>query len=87
MLCAVFRSYAGFINTSLTTQPPHAAAADPVAPVISLHVDETMIKASLDLYTFLLHLATRQALDKVVTSCDAEGLTAWRSLVAEGTQS
>ena len=75
---AVFRSYVGLINTSLT----HAEAAGPVALVIGLQVDETILEASLDLYHLLLHLTTAPALDRVVTSGDREGFKAWHSPVA-----
>ena len=67
----VFRSCAGLFmfNTPLTTRLPH----DRVALVNSLQVDETVLKASLDLYDLLLHLTKGPALDKEVTSGDGEG--------------
>ena len=69
------------VNTSLTLLP-HAEAADPVALVNSLQVDETRPEASWDLNHLLLHLATGPVLEIVVTSGDGEGLKAWHSLVA-----
>ena len=74
----VFRSYAGLVNTSLTNPLLHAEAADPVALVNTLKVDETMLEASLGFYHLLL-LTTGPALDKVTTSGDGEGLRAWHA--------
>ena len=70
-----FRSCGGFVNKSLTTPLPHTEAADPAAFAISVQVNETILAAS-------LHLVTGPALDKVVTSGDGEGLSAWHSLVS-----
>ena len=70
--------FARLVNALLTLLLLHVEAADPVALVNSLQVDDTILEASLGLYHVSLHLTTGPALDKVVTSGSGDGLKAWR---------
>ena len=56
----------GLVNTSFATLP-HSEAADP-ALAKSLHVDETTLATSLELYHLLQNLTTGPALDKMAAA-------------------
>ena len=75
----VMRSYAGLVDNQLSTLMRNAETS--IVPVLNATLEDPQERSSFRLYHILLMLCKGQALDRLMTAGEGEGLEGWRLLV------
>ena len=75
----VMRSYSGLVDVTLVQLMKEAEVS--TTPVLRAVLEEPAARSSFRLYHILLMLCKGQALDRLITAGEGEGLEGWRLLV------